>query len=40
MSDGFPHGTVHQAAADLQDALKADAEIFDLWRNLTPLGRN
>ncbi|MGE7199497.1 YdeI/OmpD-associated family protein [Brevundimonas naejangsanensis] len=40
MSDGFPHGTVHQAAADLQDALKADAEIFDLWRSLTPLGRN
>lgn len=40
MADAFLHGTVHQAAKDLQAALRVDAEIFALWQSLTPLGRN
>jgi hypothetical protein len=36
----FKHGTVHQAAADLQTALRADSAILELWSSLTPLGRN
>lgn len=36
----FPHGTVHQAGADLQAALIADPAILSLWQALTPLGRN
>jgi hypothetical protein len=39
-SGSFLHGTVHQAQDDVQAALQADAKIFDLWQNLTPLGRN
>jgi hypothetical protein len=33
-------GTVHTAGEDLEAALRADADIFRLWQNLTPLGRN
>ena len=40
MSDAFLHGTVHEAQADMQEAITAKAEIFALWKNLTPLGRN
>ncbi len=40
MANAFSHGTVHQAAEDLQDALRADASVFALWEGLTPLGRN
>lgn len=40
MADGFPHGTVHQAADDIQAAIRADPAIFALWQGLTPLGRN
>jgi hypothetical protein len=36
----FRHGTVHAAQKDMQEALQADPEIFLLWQNLTPLGRN
>jgi Bacteriocin-protection, YdeI or OmpD-Associated len=36
----FLHGSVHQAQDDLMAALQADAEVFALWQNLTPLGRN
>jgi hypothetical protein len=36
----FLHGTVHQARDDLQVALRADPRTFELWQNLTPLGRN
>lgn len=39
MSD-FGQGTVHQAGADLQAAVQADAEVLALWQGLTPLGRN
>lgn len=39
-SDDFPHGVVHQAADDLQAALRSDAEVLALWQGLTPLGRN
>jgi hypothetical protein len=33
-------GTVHTAGEDLEAALRADPDIFRLWQNLTPLGRN
>ena len=40
MADEFPHGTVHEAAEDLQAAVRDDAGVFALWKGLTPLGRN
>ena len=40
MADAFLHGTVHQAADDLQAALRADTAAFALWQGITPLGRN
>ncbi len=40
MTSAFSHGTVHQAADDLQAAITADPAILALWENLTPLGRN
>ena len=40
MSDGFLHGTVHDAADDLRGAIERDAALRGLWQNLTPLGRN
>ena len=40
MSDAFAHGTVHQAAEDLQAALRSAPHILQLWEGLTPLGRN
>ncbi len=36
----FLHGTVHQAAEDLQAALCADPELLALWEKLSPIGRN
>lgn len=40
MTDVFPQGVVHNAAADLEGAVRADAGVYDLWKALTPLGRN
>lgn len=40
MVKDFPHGVVHTAGADLQAALRSDAEVLALWEGLTPLGRN
>ena len=40
MAKAFPHGTVHEAAEDLQAAIRADREALRLWEGLTPLGRN
>lgn len=40
MAIDFPHGVVHEAGADLQAALRADQKVFELWKDLTPLGRN
>ncbi len=40
MNEDFLQGTVHQAQNDLRDAIEADAGLFTLWQNLTPLGRN
>ena len=40
MTSAFLHGTVHEAAADLQAAIRADPGILALWDDLTPLGRN
>ena len=40
MVNDFPHGVVHEADADLQAALRSEAEAFALWQGLTPLGRN
>jgi Uncharacterized protein conserved in bacteria len=39
MSD-FPQGTVHVAGADLEAAVRSQAEVLALWETLTPLGRN
>lgn len=36
----FPQGVVHEAGADMQAALSADAAVLALWSGLTPLGRN
>ena len=40
MTDDFLQGIVHEAADDMQAAIRADAGIFALWQGLTPLGRN
>lgn len=40
MASDFPQGVVHEADADMQAALRPDPEVFDLWKGLTPLGRN
>ena len=40
MGDNFPQGTVHQANADLETAVRADPTLLELWAGLTPLGRN
>ena len=40
MTNAFSHGTVHEAGADLQAALRSDPDILALWQALTPLGRN
>ena len=40
MTSIFLHGVVHEADADLQAALRSEAEAFGLWQGLTPLGRN
>ena len=40
MADPFLHGTVHEAADDLQAAIRSDPKILRLWEGLTPLGRN
>ena len=40
MTATFPQGTVHRAAADLEDAVRGDAHVLSLWERLTPLGRN
>lgn len=40
MTDGFPHGVVHEAGLDLQSAIRSDDRVFELWAGLTPLGRN
>lgn len=36
----FPQGTVHEAADDVEAALRADPQVYALWGGLTPLGRN
>ena len=40
VANTFPQGTVHQAGRDLQAALQSDPNVFTLWQELTPLGRN
>ena len=40
VTEDFLHGTVHEAGPDLQAALRAEDEVFALWQNLSPLGRN
>ena len=40
MSASFLHGTVHDAPADLQAAVRSDPAVLALWDGLTPLGRN
>ncbi len=38
--DHVPSGTVHTAAADLWEALVADASVLEAWQDITPLARN
>lgn len=40
MLDGFPQGVAHLTPDDMRARLSADAATLDLWRGLTPLGRN
>ena len=40
VANAFPQGTVHEAGEDLQAAVRSDPKVFELWQNLTPLGRN
>ena len=40
MATAFSHGTVHEAAEDLQAALRSDPEVLARWEGLMPLGRN
>jgi len=40
MASDFPQGVVHEAGADMQAALRTGPEVFELWKALTPLGRN
>ena len=40
MNEDFPNGVVHNAGPDLQLALQSDPQVFELWKGLTPLGRN
>ncbi|MGN6373976.1 MAG: YdeI/OmpD-associated family protein [Sphingomonas sp.] len=40
MGSTFLHGTVHEAADDLQAAVRSDPNVLSLWEDLTPLGRN
>ena len=36
----FPQGVVHQAGSDFETSIRSDPKVFELWANLTPLGRN
>ena len=40
MSDDFPQGVAHQVPDDMRARLSSEPETLDLWRGLTPLGRN
>lgn len=40
MASDFPQGTVHKASEDLRAAVRANPVVYELWKNLTPLGRN
>ncbi len=40
MTEDFLNGTVHEAGADLQAAIRLDRDAFTLWQSLSPLGRN
>jgi hypothetical protein len=40
VEQAFAQGTVHQAGADLEAAVRSDPHLVALWDGLTPLGRN
>lgn len=40
MTSVFPQGVVHEARPDLEAALRSDPAVLELWKGLTPLGRN
>lgn len=40
MTSVFPQGVVHEARPDLEAALRSDPAVLELWKDLTPLGRN
>lgn len=35
-----PGGVVHELPTDLREALLANSETLEAWRNITPLARN
>jgi hypothetical protein len=39
-TSAFAQGTVHQAGADMEAAIRAGPGLLALWNDLTPLGRN
>jgi len=39
-SQRVPGGVVHKLPADLREALIANAEALDAWKDITPLARN
>ncbi|MNS92587.1 hypothetical protein D3C72_1267300 [compost metagenome] len=40
MSDDFPQGVAHLAPDDMRTRLSSEPDVLELWRSLTPLGRN
>lgn len=40
MDEKIAQGTVHKLGEDMRTAIATDAEAFELWQSLTPLGRN
>ncbi|MHA6721972.1 YdeI/OmpD-associated family protein [Sphingomonas sp. RS2018] len=40
MTSRFPQGTVHEAAADIETAVRSSPDALAHWATLTPLGRN
>lgn len=40
MADDFFHGTVHEAKADMESAIRSNDVVLALWQSLSQLGRN
>lgn len=40
MKNSISGGTIHKLPADLQEKLKSDKKVLELWEDITPLARN